>query len=186
MARHLLSGSWLVGRVIPALLLSALYVALYHVSEALIDQEVVGGVASLLFLPAVVRLLGFLLVDFWIIPALFLAALACVDLHLAWPDRIVVSAFLALGGPLGTAAVAAFSGLKPSLSNLTPRHLLGLSIGCSLGSALAYNLSLALVGIENLGLRTQLATFIGDSVGTWIAIYAIKFGVDLLGSARAH
>jgi len=181
-----LSGPPPIGRVIPALLLAALYVVLYRASEALISQEIVGGVASLVFLPAAVRLLGFLLVDFWIIPALFLAALVCVDLNLGWPDRIVVSAFLALGGPLGTAAVAALSGLKPSLSNLTPRHLLALSVGCSLGSALAYNLSLTLVGIENLGLRVQTATFIGDTIGTWLAIYAIKFGVDLLERARTR
>lgn len=172
--------------MIPALLLAVLYVALYHGVQPLISREAVGGVASLVFLPAAVRLLGFLLVDFWIIPALFLAALACVDLHLGWPDRIVVSAFLALGGPLGTAAVTALSGLKPSLSNLTPRHLLVLSIGCSLGSALAYNLSLTLVGMENLGLRVQTATFIGDTIGTWLAIYAIKFSIDLLERARAR
>lgn len=176
----------LTERVIPALFLAVLYIALYQASEVLVSQETIGGVASLVFLPAVVRLLGFLLVDFWIIPALFLAALACVDLHLGWPDRIVVSAFLALGGPLGTAAVAALSGLKPGLSNLSPRHLLILSIGCSLGNTAAYNLSLELVGMENLGAHVQMATFVGDTLGTWLAIYAIKFGVDLLERARAH
>jgi hypothetical protein len=46
--------------------LSVLYIALYYLSDWLVGNEAVGGVASIFFLPAFVRLLGFLLVGYWV------------------------------------------------------------------------------------------------------------------------
>lgn len=161
-----------------AAILVALYVGLFHVSGMLAGNEAFGGVASIFFLPAFVRLLGFLVIGYWAIPALFLAALPCVDLGLNIADRAIVAAFLATGAPLGIALAAQLCKLRPSLSNLTPLRLLWLSIGSSLGNAIFYHLGLNIVGH---GAAAHLATFIGDAAGTWAVIYAIKAALTLRG-----
>lgn len=76
-----------------------LYVALYYLSDWMVGNQALGGIASLIFLPAFIRLLGFLVIDYWIIPALFVAGLFCVDLGLGLSGKVVVSAFLSVGGP---------------------------------------------------------------------------------------
>lgn len=161
--------------------LCLVYVGLYSLTEAALGNEVVGGVASLFFPAAFVRLFGFLVVGFWIVPALFLAELVCVDLGLPLESRLVVGAFLAVGGPLGTCITARLCRLNLNLANLTPQRLLVLSVGCSLGNTIFYHLGLEAVDFPAHGVATHLATFVGDTVGTWAIIYLIKTGLTLYG-----
>lgn len=160
---------------------AALYVGLYHLSGLITENEQISSVASIFFLPAFVRLLAFLIIGFWSIPALFIAALLCLDLGLDFADRVIVSGFLALGAPLGIAAVSQLIGLEPSLESLTPRQLLLLSIGSALGSSGLYNLGLIVVGFEQYDFFTQLVTFVGDITGTWALIYLIKILLTIYG-----
>ena len=164
-----------------AAVLCLVYIGLYYLTEAAMGNEVVGGVASLFFPAAFVRLFGFLVVGFWIVPALLLAAMACIDLGLPLESRMVVAAFLAVGGPLGTWVTAQLCRLDLNLANLTPQRLLVLSIGCSLGNAVFYHLGLVSVGFPDHGVTTHLATFVGDTFGTWAIIYLIKTGLTLYG-----
>lgn len=160
---------------------AALYVALYQLSELITENESFSGVATIFFLPAFVRLLAFLMIGFWSIPALFIAAMFCVDFGLDFTDRAILSAFLALGAPIGIATTSFLIGLEPSLESLTPRQLLWLSIGSALGSSGSYNLGLVVVGIENYHLSTQWVTFVGDITGTWAVIYLIKIVLTIYG-----
>lgn len=164
--------------------LTCLYVALYYLSDWMAGNEALGGVAGLFFLPAFVRLLGFLVVEFWVIPALFVAGLFCVDLGLGFAGKAVVSSFIAVGGPFGIFVVSRLCKLKPSLSNLTPLHLLWLSAGCSLGSSIFYHFGLDAVGVGEHALRDHFYVVIGDMVGMWIVIYAIKMVVDFVANVR--
>lgn len=155
--------------------ISAAYIALFYISDFLISrQELVGTVASLYFLPAFVRLLGYLIIGYWVIPALFLAALFCVDLGLDLEARLAISAFLAIGGPLGVAIAGWLCNLKPTVSNLSPARLLILSLGCAAGNSIFYNYGLEVVGHGGAGVNAKAAIFVGDLVGTWVVIYLIK------------
>lgn len=161
--------------------LCLVYIGLYYLTEATIGAMAVGGVASFFFPAAFVRLFGFLIVGFWIVPALFIAALVCVDLGLPLESRVVVAAFLAVGGPFGTYMTSRLCQLDMDLANLTPQRLLVLSIGCSLGNTVFYHLGLLAVGLPQHGLMTHLATFAGDTIGTWAIIYLIKTGLTIYG-----
>lgn len=168
--------------------LALLYVALYHLADVMAGSQSVGGVASLFFLPAFVRLLGFLIVGLWIIPALFLAGLYLVftgayDLGPGNAAEIGMTAFTAVGGPLGVYIASQIGRLDPSLSNLTPLRLLGLSFGCCAGNAIFHHWALLTAGIKSSPAVTDLAVFVGDMIGTWTIIYLIKTGLTIYSKA---
>lgn len=163
--------------------LSLLYIALYRLSGTLAGNEAIGFAVSILFLPAFVRLLGYLLFEFWSVPALFVAALVCVDLDLAWPERTLVAGCLALGGPLGAYLAGRLSGLEPGLNNLSSLRLLVISLGCSAGNALFYAGALMAVGHPGSGYQQVFFILIGDTLGTWTIIYLIKAGLTISGRA---
>lgn len=158
---------------------SCLYIALYYVSELITGTEGIRGVASLFFLPAFIRLFAFLVVEYWAIPALFIAGLFCVDLGLGLAGKAVVSAFIAVGGPLGVFIVSKLCGLRPSLTNLTPLRLLWLSAGCAAGNAIFYDLGMLAVGAVESDLSLQLTIFAGDMIGTWVVMYCINMAMNV-------
>lgn len=158
-----------------------LYVALYYLTGLLAAENLPVAVASLLFLPAFARLLGFLVIGYWSIPALFIAGLFCVDLGLGFSDRVLVSAFIATGAPLAIGTMSRLLHLQPSLTNLTAIRLLWLSLASSFGNMIFYNTGLALVGLEFFQPQVLAATFIGDALGTWAIIYVIKLGLTSWG-----
>ncbi len=162
--------------------LTILYVAVYRLSDQLAGNERFGLAASILFLPAFVRLLGYLVAGFQAVPALFVAALFCVDLGLTMPDRVTVAAFLAVGGPLGAHFAGQLCGLERGLGNLSPLRLLAASLGCAAGNALFYETALVLVGIPDGGLVRILAILAGDTLGTWVIIYLIKIALTVSGT----
>lgn len=155
-----------------------LYVALYYLSDWMAGNQALGGIAGLIFLPAFIRLLGFLVIDYWIIPALFVAGLFCVDLGLGLSGKVVVSAFLSVGGPFGVFVVSRLCKLKPSLSNLTPLRLLWLSAGCSLGNTFFYHFGLEAAGVREHSPMGYLYVFAGDMIGGWVFIYFLKLLID--------
>ena len=159
--------------------LTFLYVAFYYLSDWMLGNEALGGIAGLIFLPAFIRLFGFLVIRYWIIPALFVAGLFCVDLGLSLYGKLLVSAFLAVGGPFGVFIVSRLCKLQPTLSNLTPLNLLWLSAGCSLGNAIFYHFGLEAAGYDDRTPLAHLYIFIGDMIGTWAVVYSIKFAMDM-------
>lgn len=174
------------GRIWSCAAFTLLYVSLYHLSALVSGPQDTGGLASLFFLPAFVRLLGFLIIDFWIIPALFVAVAfltltGAYDLGPGYAAELVVGAFIAVGGPFGVFVVSRIEGLKPSLVNLTPLRLLGLSIGCAAGNAAAHYLSFMAIGLEPPTANVFLTFFLGDLIGTWVIIYLIKIVLTVYG-----
>ena len=161
-----------------------LYIALFKLTVLIGVQGYFGGSASPIFLPAFVRLLAFLVLDYWAIPSLFVAGLFCVDLGLGMEGRAVVSAFLAIGGPLGTSIASHAIGVRPNLANLTPVKLLSLSLACALGNAIFYNIGLAIAGIEMHFAARFFVIFAGDVLGTWVMIYAIKLAMARISRFR--
>lgn len=166
---------------------AVLYVILFHISHLLVDVGHFGGFASLLFLPAFVRLLGYLMVGLWIIPALFLAVCwltftGAYDIAPGYRVEVLASVFVAIGGPLGVAVASRLARLQSNLANLTPLRLLALSFACSAGNALFYYASLRLTSLGAEPASSIFTIFAGDMVGTWMIIYLIKLAVDFLPS----
>lgn len=147
--------------------MAGLYIALYRLSEALSGNEAFGGVASLFFLPAFVRLIGFMVIGWAIAPALFVAALFCVDLGLGLEGRVVVSAGLAVGAPLGMWLVSKVVALDAHLFGLNALQLLWLSIGSALGNALFYKMGVVLVRGDAMDPAIWASILAGDILGTW-------------------
>lgn len=171
--------------VLFATAMAALYVALYHLSDLLAGNEAIGGVASVIFIPAFVRLLGFLVIRWWIVPALFVAGLFCVDLGLGFQARIVVSMAIALGAPVGIYLAALAMRLSSRLAGLNAMQLLWLSLGCAVGNALFYNAAVAMVRPDHSGENFALEIFLGDALGTWVMVLLVKWLLTLSGRFRA-
>lgn len=142
------------------------YVLLYRLNDFLIGNTVFGGVASILFLPAFVRLLGFLLIGPWTIIPLFFAALICVDLGFDFGEQIVVAMALACGSQIALIFANRASGLNPTLDNLTVGRLLLLSFASAVGSSAAYNGALILAGHSGATVSTMFIALAGDALGT--------------------
>lgn len=165
---------------ITIVMIALAYVSLYYLNAIVMGTETFNGVAAWLFLPAFIRLLGFLLLGLWSIPALFVAALICVNLSLGLTSHVIVSFFLAVGAPVTLWAVRNLVGVKPSLKNLTGSRILILSVAAALGSGGAYHLGLALVGADFSAASFFTAAF-GNIAGTWAVIYMLKILLTLTG-----
>jgi hypothetical protein len=141
----------------------------------------------LFYPPAFLRLMAFLLLGYAAIPALFLAQLWSVDFGLNQSEIIIVSAFLAVGGPLAVDMASKATSLKSSLSNLTPSRLLVLSLACAVGNAIFMRIGLSIVDFEKSKTPDYLSIVIGDTAGTWVMMYIIKIGLTVWGrSLRRH
>lgn len=161
------------------LLVALSYVALYQLNSVLMGTQAFNGVASLLFLPAFVRFLGFLLIGFWSVPGLFIAALLCVDLSLSPISQVIVSLLLALGAPTALWIASKTIAVRPTLDNLTSIRLLILSVAAALGSGAAYHIGLTFVGAQTHSLETFCTAAFGDAAGTWAVIYLLKLLLTL-------
>lgn len=165
-----------------------LYVVLFYVADMLAGVQGYNGIASIIYLPAFVRLLGFLIIGYWIIPALaiagaFLSITGAYDLVPGYAAEMTIATFTSVGGPFGVFVASRLGNLKPSLSNLTPLRLLGLSVGCAAGNTVFYVLALRFVGIQGAGAEDVAVIFAGDFIGTWTIIYLIKTFLTLYGRA---
>jgi len=164
---------------------AVLYIVLFYASDALVDAQHYQGVASWFFLPAFVRLLGFLMIGLRIIPALLVSSLFLVasggyDFGPGYAPDLVVAVATAVGGPIGAWAVAAWTKLDRNLAELSPPLLLALSAGCAFGNALAFEIAIIINGLDVPSLKVFASMFVGDMLGTWAVLYALKFTGSLL------
>ncbi|MEY4670910.1 MAG: hypothetical protein RLZZ415_789 [Pseudomonadota bacterium] len=161
------------------------YVALYHLSGFLIENQFFANAVSFLFLPAFIRLLGYLVIGLWITPALLLAGIVLIlkgtyDLGAGIATELAVTLATAISGPALTHLAARLMQLKPNLETLSPSQLLALSVACSLGNALALGSTLWLMVPHSVERFLFTPIFLGDMLGTWLVIYTIKLLLELL------
>jgi hypothetical protein len=168
-----------------------LYVALYYLSDLIADNQALGGIASLIYLPAFVRVLGFLLLGFWSVPALFIANLIVIatggyDLGPGMAAEVLLSLLTALGAPIGAAVICSKSNLAPNLANLNGSRLFLLSLGAATGNAIAIWFGHFLLDTPGLHLGLPALVIIGDALGTWAVIYALKALLTFAGMTLRH
>ena len=172
-----------------ALLFALASVLLFYLSGALVGNQTIGGIASLVFLPAFIRLLGFLVIGYWIVPALFLAgaylsAAGAYDIAPGLYAELLITGATAVGGPLGVAIVSRWIKLEATLANLTPLRLLALSFGCSLGNAFFHHAGMISLGLSDGISEGTVSIFIGDMIGSWVIIYGLKAAMDFYARSR--
>lgn len=156
-----------------------LYVPLFFLSGVIADNQGGAGLVSLLFLPAFIRLLSFLLIGFWSVPALFIANMIVIglggyDLGPGTAAETLLALMSAIGPALGAAVTCAACRLEPNLANLNGKRLLLLSLGASAGNAIALGLGHYALGTPGLHLGVPLIIMFGDALGTWAVIYLLK------------
>ena len=179
-----------MGKIAPtfqaATVLAISYIALFYLPDAMMGNYYVMEFAGLIFLPAFIRLLGFLMIGFWIIPTLlvsdvYLAVMGKLNFAPGLQGDLIIAAMISVGGPLGVAAAANLTKLKSSLSNLTPLRLLVLSFGCSFGNALFHHLGMRFIGQSEAISSGTVGIFLGDMIGSWTIIYLLKGLLTLAG-----
>ncbi|MEN9924528.1 MAG: hypothetical protein RL268_654 [Pseudomonadota bacterium] len=139
---------------------------------------------GLFFLPAFVRLLGYLVIGLWIVPALFAASLSLLvlgayDLGPSYAAELMTAGVTSFSGPVSAHLAARAMKLREQLENLSPLRLLLLSGACSLGNSLGLGSALWLVSAED-AFNPWLfkVIFLGDMIGTWLLLYLLKFALE--------
>ncbi len=159
--------------------MALLYVALYRLNEVLFDGVVHAGYAGLVYLPAIVRLLAVLLIGPWAIVSLFIGAAWVVELPggLSAAEALLINASLALGAPLAILLAMRQLSIPRDLAGLGPAAILILSLASAFGNTLSYNAAILAIDGSRFSPAGVGAVFIGDTIGTWLAIFAIKLGI---------
>lgn len=169
-----------------ALVFATFYAGIYRLTQSSgLYHSLIDFNPWLFYPPAFIRLAAFLVIGFWSIPALFLAGLCCIDFGLSFGGIIIVSAFCAVGGPLGVDLAAKLIALRPNLENLTPHRLLMLSFGCAVGNAIFLKMGLSLADYETSKMPDYLSIVIGDTLGTWVMLYLAKIAIMIFGVSVA-
>jgi hypothetical protein len=156
----------------------ALFIATLAVNELLFTRLEFAPGINWIYLPAGVRLLCTLL---------FGEAGAVGLLLVSWgvcffyffpqdPVRSFAGGILASAAPyLVYRGLQRFSGLQPSLRNLTPTRLLACSVAFSLASPLMHHVWFALYEDKQDLMRSFIVMTIGDLGGTLVVLYFAKF-----------
>lgn len=169
-------------KLVLAVVFSLLYAGTYRLFQGMgVYHELISFNPWLFYPAAFLRLAGFLVVGYWIIPALFIAGFCCIDFGMNLTGIAIVSAFCAVGGPFAVDMTARLISLKPSLSNLTPSRLLILSLACAVGNAVFMKMGLSAVNYKLSSMPDYLSIVIGDTLGTWVMIYLIKTALTVWG-----
>lgn len=163
------------------LLYSILWVAVQYGAEFFRVQ----GFASLPFLPAAIRVLGFVLLGLWVIPYLW-AAFAILSLAglMVYPevglwDQLALGLFVASGGPATMALIFRLSKVSIELIDLTLMRLFSLSVACAVGNAFFYSVALANFAEASPSIELTMGIFFGDILGC-ITVLGCLIGINRL------
>lgn len=166
-------------------LLTVFYIFLYDLNENIFGNSGVTAIAAMVFLPAFVRLLGFLLIGFWATPFLFIGATVSLDFGLEPKDQIILAALLEVGAPAALIILEKTGLNQPTFKYLTGSQLLVLSLAAALGSAITHHIGMSLAGLKMHSMQSLLIAFFGNIAGTWTVIYTIKVVLTTIAKASS-
>jgi hypothetical protein len=160
------------------MLTMVLFLGALEINELLFARLEFAPGINWIYLPAGIRLLTTLLFgEAGAIGLLFVSWIVCfVHFFPDDPVRSFVGGILASASPyLVYRVMQHFSGLQPSLQNLTPKRLLICSVMFSIASPLLHHLWFALYEHKDHLRASFLAMATGDLGGTLVVLYAAKF-----------
>jgi hypothetical protein len=160
------------------MLTMALFLVALKINDLLFAHLEFAPGINWIYLPAGVRLLATLMFgEAGAIGLLFISWIVCVvEFFPDDPVRSFVGGILASVSPyLVYRAMQHYTGLQPSLQNLTPKRLLACSLMFALASPLLHHLWFALYEHKDHLGASYLAMVTGDFGGTLVVLYAAKF-----------
>ena len=163
-------------RIVAGTFMCLAYVALWLPLDLGADLSGLGEIVSVPFLPAAVRVIGFLLIGLWIIPFLLIAfGILTFIGAMAYPGvtatgLVVLGLVVASGGPVAMALVTRLASLRRDVIDLGWRDLTLLCAVCAAGNALSYNAGLVIVGVSRPSASLAPAIFLGDFMGGFIVL----------------
>lgn len=163
-------------RIVAGTFMCLAYVALWLPLDLGADLSGLGEIVSVPFLPAAVRVIGFLLIGLWIIPFLLIAfGILTFIGAMAYPGvtatgLVVLGLVVASGGPVAMALVTRLASLRRDVIDLGWRDLTLLCAVCAAGNALSYNAGLVIVGASKPWAILAPAIFLGDFMGGFIVL----------------
>ena len=169
------------------LLTIVIFIGTLALNELLFKALEFGPGINWIYLPAGVRLLALLLfAEAGAVGILLASWLVCF--FWLFPDdymRSFAGGILAAAAPyLCYRGAQSLFGVKPSLANLTPRHLLLCALAYSIASPLLHHIWFAIQGEQVDLVRGFAVMFAGDLAGTLIVLYTAKAALTL-GARRA-
>lgn len=163
--------------------LTVSYVILFQFNANIISAPENAEVATLVFLPAFVRLLGFLLIGLCSFPFLFLAAALCLNFELNLGVQLTLAAFLEVGAPLSLLLFRKIMPVQLTFAYITGRQLFAWSLVAAIGSAMTYHIGLSITQLESFSVKSFATAAAGNAAGTFIICYAIKIALTFFGKA---
>ena len=141
-------------------------------------------VVALPFLPAGVRVLGFLLIGLWVSPfcslPLLLSLTGLMVYGLGMSDQLLLGVLVAIGGPLALWLLTKATKISVDLLDLTPLKVLIFAFTCAAGNALFYNAGLIAAGFGSPEINLTALIFVGDILGVVIFFGLLYAGAALL------
>ena len=124
----------------------------------------------------------------WAVLGLFAGALLTSDaVYVDDAAAAVLGAALTAIGPWLAIELFRLATRMPlDLRGLTPWHLLALSVLSALCNVLPHNLFFWLAGIRADPFSGLLPMFVGDLVGIFVVLYAVRLALQLVDRARAR
>lgn len=163
-------------RIVAGTFMCLAYVGLWLPVDLGADLSDLGEIVSVPFLPAAVRVIGFLLIGLWIIPFLLIAfGILAFSGAMAYPGvtttgLVVLGLVVASGGPVAMALVTRLASLRRDVIDLGWRDLTLLCAVCAAGNALSYNAGLVIVGVSTPSASLAPTIFLGDFMGGFIVL----------------
>ena len=114
----------------------------------------------------------------------FLTFVGAYDVAPGYVSEVMIAGATAVGGPAAVVLAARLMNLQLNLANLTPMRLLALSAACSLGNATFFGWTLILIEPKLARDTVFTPIFVGDMIGMWVSIYALKLALEAFETLR--
>jgi hypothetical protein len=161
------------------------YVLTLALDELIFVHGASPSVIDWIYLPTGIRLLSTLLLGVDGAIGLLISGLIVDFFHYFPHDpiRATAGAIFSAGGPYAVYRLALERyGLKASLTNLTPRHLLVLAFAVAFANSTLHHIWFALTGSTQNWLESYCKMFAGDLLGAVILLYIVKGLLALLAA----
>lgn len=168
-----------------SIVLALLYVAVYRFFQRLgVYQGLIAFNPWLFYPPAFIKLFAFLLAGYWALPWIIAAAFVCIDFGVDPNGRIVLAVLSISAAFAGADAASRALKINPSLEGVSAKDLLILSIASSAANAAALRVGLEITAFEKALMPDYLSIIVGDTLGIWCMIYAIKMALHAIAPTR--
>lgn len=164
-----------------------LWIGLFYLNGWVFAALEETGTANWIFLPAALRLIAVLVLGWRGVLGLWLGTLATnttVFDNIWVPESLGLAAVSALAPWLAVAMTRGKLELRPDLSGLDAVDLVALSVVCALWSALLHSAYLHWLGFDLAAAGSPVTMFVGNAVGTFLALYLFKLVMAVPATAR--